>query len=111
MPRKNRPQPDCVIDGSQQPPLMRCRHCGTTEPLTLPIPVSELAQKAKGFQQEHGLCHMSLKALEQRWRDMSLLPDTWSLSAYNRRVKESRRLYRAILLRKEVLRKKRLAKG
>ena len=66
MPRPHTKRPDCVIDGSQDPTVMRCKHCGSTEPLALPMALNDVVKLTKVFEEVHGLCHMSLLELRTK---------------------------------------------
>jgi hypothetical protein len=88
MPRPNTKRPDCVIDGSQDPTVMRCKHCGGTEPLALPMDLNEVVKLTKVFEQKHAFCHLSLLALRSKER---LLRDTLKSMPPNDRAYDATR--------------------
>lgn len=45
-----------VIDGSTDPPMLRCKRCGWSEPRPLPASVDELAARAAELIREHARC-------------------------------------------------------
>ena len=56
-------EPWCVLDGSVEPAVMRCKHCHTEQLAQLPMDMNMLAGVGKEFMESHGLCHLSLHAL------------------------------------------------
>ena len=46
----------CVLDFAQQPQVLRCRECGHTEPVQLPMPISELVGLTDAFMARHRAC-------------------------------------------------------
>jgi hypothetical protein len=108
MPRPNTKRPDCVIDGSQDPTVMRCKHCGGTEPLALPMALNDVVKLTKVFEEAHGLCHMSLVALRSRLDVLWDLPAPKSYAIRDRRAAEMTLVKRAIFMREEQNKKKRL---
>lgn len=58
--------PNCVIDGSTTPAVMRCEHCKTTRALNLPVEVDTLVRLSNEFMRDHRLCHASLVQLRDK---------------------------------------------
>jgi len=46
----------CVVNYGRQPPVLECTICGGTDPLSLPVTVSQLTALVKVFQDKHALC-------------------------------------------------------
>jgi transcription elongation factor Elf1 len=61
-----RKEAQCVLDGSTTPATMRCEHCRATEPISLPMPMSEVVGRSNAFQQKHAFCHLSLTELRSK---------------------------------------------
>lgn len=100
-------EPDCVIDGNQEPAVMRCKHCGTTEPLALPMEMGALANLSRVFQQAHCMCHLSLTALRAKLDMLRDLPEPATLASRDWRRVQVQRVCQAIRLREAVNMKKR----
>lgn len=65
-PRK--PDPWCVLDASSTPAVLRCKNCGTTQPVQFPVPLTPFAKECDDFLREHRLCGLSLARLREMER-------------------------------------------
>lgn len=55
--------PSCSLDGAANPPVIRCNHCRTEQPVAFPMDVRDWKGVADAFLADHALCHHGLRRL------------------------------------------------
>lgn len=82
-PRK--PEPWCVLDATNTPAVMRCKHCRTEVPVHFPMDLGQHKSELDAFLNAHTLCGLGLKKLYAKRRQVQAQLDRldllhWTLS-------------------------------
>lgn len=102
LPRSSKkPVPWCVLDATNTPAVMRCKHCRTEVPVHFPMDLGQHKSELDAFLAAHTLCGLGLRKLYAKRKLIQLRlqsPKPMVRGTWRRRREELQKVEAAIML-------------